>query len=55
MKDYKLAEKVKLAGYVKKGEVEVREGKIDELEGIEMEGELDKTVLLCLAEGFGRL
>lgn len=43
-----------LAGFVPIGVVMLRGGAIDALAGLELAGALVTTILLCLAEGFGR-
>jgi multisubunit Na+/H+ antiporter MnhF subunit len=42
------------AGFVPVGVVMLRSGPIDALAGLELAGALATTILLCLAEGFGR-
>ena len=54
MNAFTLAATVMLAGFVPIGAVAVRAGPIDALAGLELAGALATTVLLCLAEGFGR-
>jgi multisubunit Na+/H+ antiporter MnhF subunit len=51
---FTLAATVMLAGFVPILAVAVRSGPIDALAGLELAGALATTVLLCLAEGFGR-
>jgi multisubunit Na+/H+ antiporter MnhF subunit len=43
-----------LAGFVPAGVVCLRAGPIDALAALELAGALATTILLCLAEGFGR-
>jgi multisubunit Na+/H+ antiporter MnhF subunit len=54
MNAFTLAATVMLAGFVPILAVAVRSGPIDALAGLELAGALATTVLLCLAEGFGR-
>ena len=43
-----------LAGFLPIGLVALRAGPVDALAGLELAGALATTILLCLAEGFGR-
>jgi multisubunit Na+/H+ antiporter MnhF subunit len=52
--DFLLAATVMLAGFVPIGVVCLRGGPIDALAALELGGALATTILLCLAEGFGR-
>jgi multisubunit Na+/H+ antiporter MnhF subunit len=52
--DFLLAATVMLVGFVPVGIVCLRGGPIDALAGLELAGGLATTILLCLAEGFGR-
>jgi multisubunit Na+/H+ antiporter MnhF subunit len=54
MNAFTLAATVMLAGFVPILAVAVRSGPIDALAGLELAGALATTILLCLAEGFGR-
>jgi multisubunit Na+/H+ antiporter MnhF subunit len=52
--EFLLAGTVMLAGFVPVGVVCLRGGPIDALAALELAGALATTILLCLAEGFGR-
>jgi multisubunit Na+/H+ antiporter MnhF subunit len=52
--DFLLAATAMLAGFVPVGIVCLRGGPIDALAALELAGALTTTILLCLAEGFGR-
>jgi multisubunit Na+/H+ antiporter MnhF subunit len=54
MNAFTIAATVMLGGFVPVGIVAVRGGAIDALAGLELAGALATTILLCLAEGFGR-
>jgi multisubunit Na+/H+ antiporter MnhF subunit len=54
MNDFLLAATVMLAGFVPVGIVCLRGGPLDALAALELAGALATTILLCLAEGFGR-
>jgi multisubunit Na+/H+ antiporter MnhF subunit len=54
MNGFEWAATAMLAGFVPIGVVIIRGGVIDALAALELAGALAKTILLCLAEGFGR-
>lgn len=54
MNDFLLAATVMLAGFIPIGVVCLRGGPMDALAALELAGALATTILLCLAEGFGR-
>jgi multisubunit Na+/H+ antiporter MnhF subunit len=52
--DFLIAATAMLAGFIPIGIVCLRGGPIDALAALELAGALATTILLCLAEGFGR-